>query len=146
MNDTWYPDEHPGKTCLHTVKTPPIQPNVPWNESVNIAVGECDHGPLTYTFSKQLEGMLYGGLSRIQVLFFICSGVEEHTYIEVTFYSSVIEDASHPSCRILWDYKYTQPVMSSSCKPTFLPGCFNAESREGYHMTYYWFNILDWQF
>lgn len=74
-----------------------------------------------------------------------CAGVEEHTYVEVTFFSSVIEDASHPSCRILWDYKYTEPVLSS-CKPTFLPGCFNAESREGYHITYYWFNILDWQF
>lgn len=72
------------------------------------------------------------------------TGVEEHTYIDVTFYSSVIEDASHPSCRILWDYKYAEPVMSM-CKPAFLPGCFNAESREGYHMTYYWFNILDWQ-
>jgi len=56
VNDTWYPDEHPGKTCLHTVKTPPIKPDVPWNESVNIAVGECDHGPLTYTISKQLKG------------------------------------------------------------------------------------------
>lgn len=57
VNDTWYPNEYPGKTCLHTVKTPPIKPNIPWNESVNIAVGECDRGPLTYTISKQLDGM-----------------------------------------------------------------------------------------
>ena len=58
VNDTWYPNEYPGKTCLHTVTTPPIKPDIPWNESVNIAVGECDHGPLTYTVSKQLDGML----------------------------------------------------------------------------------------
>ena len=59
VNDTWYPNEYPGKTCLHTVKTPWIKPDIPWNESVNIAVGECDHGPLTYTISnyKQLNGM-----------------------------------------------------------------------------------------
>ena len=57
VNDTWYPSEYPGKTCLHTVKTPPIEPDIPWNESVSIAVGECDHGPLTYTISKQLDGM-----------------------------------------------------------------------------------------
>ena len=56
VNDTWYPNEYPGKTCLRTVKTPPIKPDIPWNESVNIAVGECDHGPLTYTISKQLDG------------------------------------------------------------------------------------------
>ena len=57
VNDTWYPNEYPGKTCLHTVKTPPIKPGIPWNESVDIVVGECDHGPLTYTISKQLDGM-----------------------------------------------------------------------------------------
>lgn len=57
VNDTWYPDEHSGKTCLHTVKTPLIKPNIPWNESVNIVVGNCDHGPLTYTVYKQLDGM-----------------------------------------------------------------------------------------
>lgn len=58
VNDTWYPNEYPGKTCLHTVKTPPIKPDIPWNESINIAVGECDHGPLTYTISKELDGIL----------------------------------------------------------------------------------------
>lgn len=145
VNDTWYPNEYPGKTCLHTVKTPPIKPDIPWNESVNIAVGECDHGPLTYTIYKQLDGthiILYDFYDQPKLP---SPGDEEHTYIEVTFFSSVIEDASHPSCHILWDYKYTEPVLSSSCKPAFLPGCFNAESREGYHMTYYWFNILDWQ-
>lgn len=29
--------------------------------------------------------------------------------VDVTFYSSVIEDASHPECRINWDYNYLVP-------------------------------------
>ncbi|XP_065909146.1 uncharacterized protein [Dysidea avara] len=129
VNDTWYPGENNGKKCLHTVKTPPLKPNTSWTDSIKIQVGECDHGPLTYTISKELDDS------------------KEHTYIDVIFYSSVIVDASHPNCRILWDYKYTEPVPLSNCncKPSLLPGCFNAESREGYHMTYYWFNVLDWE-
>jgi len=57
VNDTWYPEENNGKKCLHTVKTPPLKPNGTWNNSTKIQVGECDHGPLTYTISKQFDGM-----------------------------------------------------------------------------------------
>ena len=46
VNDTW---ETGG--CLETVKTPPIRPDTPWNESQSITVGKCDHGPLTYTLT-----------------------------------------------------------------------------------------------
>lgn len=66
-----------------------------------------------------------------------------HTYIEVVFYSSVIEDASHPSCKIEWDYTYLTPSTPTP-KDSLLPGCFVMDSREGYHMTYYWFHALDW--
>ena len=69
-----------------------------------------------------------------------------HTYISLTFYSSVIEDASPPACKILWDYKYREPKTVNP-KESLLPGCSLGDSREGYHMTYYmyWFHILDWE-
>ena len=69
--------------------------------------------------------------------------VSNSTFIDVTFYSSVILDASHPSCRIKWDYSYLTPT-SPGIGESLLPGCFVMDSREGYHMTYYWFYILDW--
>ena len=52
VNDTWYPDEY-NTTCLQTVKTPPLRPNTPYNESQPIQVGKCDHGPLTYTIGSE---------------------------------------------------------------------------------------------
>lgn len=52
VNDTWYPDEY-GTTCLQTVKTPPLRPNMPYNESQPIQVGKCDHGPLTYKIGSE---------------------------------------------------------------------------------------------
>ena len=55
VNDTWWPAEQRGGTCLETVKTPPIPPNRPWNESESITVGKCDHGPLTYTLTNISE-------------------------------------------------------------------------------------------
>jgi len=67
-----------------------------------------------------------------------------HTYVYLTFYSSVILDASHPACKILWDYKYREPKTANP-KESLLPGCWLGDSREGYHMTYYWFHILDWE-
>ena len=56
VNDTWWPGVGPGgDTCIKTVKTPPIPPNQPWNESKSIDVGKCDHGPLTYTLTNISE-------------------------------------------------------------------------------------------
>ncbi|XP_019864463.1 PREDICTED: uncharacterized protein LOC109593807 [Amphimedon queenslandica] len=114
VNDTW-------GNCITTVKTPPIKPNTPWNKSENIMVGDCDHGPLLYTVQQNKGG----------------------ADVVVTFYSSVIEDASHPECTISWDFNYLVPKPGDQSS-SLLPGCFVADSREGYHMTYYWFYIIDW--
>jgi len=67
-----------------------------------------------------------------------------HTYVYLSFFTSVIEDASPVVCKILWDYKYREPT-NDNPKESLLPGCWVADSREGYHMTYYWFHILDWE-
>ena len=50
VNDTWYPDEF-NKTCMATVKTPALQPGVKYNDTMQIHVGDCDHGPLMFTLS-----------------------------------------------------------------------------------------------
>ena len=50
VNDTWYPDEY-NKTCMATVKTPGLQPGVKYNDTMQIHVGDCDHGPLMFTLS-----------------------------------------------------------------------------------------------
>ena len=51
VNDTWYPDEY-NKTCMATVRSPALQPGVKYNETMQIHVGECDHGPLMFTLSE----------------------------------------------------------------------------------------------
>ncbi|KAJ8304671.1 hypothetical protein KUTeg_018254 [Tegillarca granosa] len=68
--------------------------------------------------------------------------------INVIFYSSVIMDASHPSCDIEWNGTYLIPTtfVFDNAEESLLPGCFVMDSREGYHMTYYWFHLLDWSF
>jgi secretion-regulating guanine nucleotide exchange factor len=115
VNDTW-------GDCMTTVKTLPISPDTPYNKSDRIQVGDCDSGPLTFTTSKTEDGDIV---------------------IDLVFYSSVIMDASHPECKISWNYNYLVPNHGGSMD-SLLPGCFVADSREGYHMTYYWFFILDW--
>ena len=65
--------------------------------------------------------------------------------IDVVFYSSVINDASHPECQIPWHFGYQNPTADNSGQCP-LPGCFVADSREGYHMTNYWFHVIDWAF
>jgi len=52
VNDTWYPQEY-NTTCLQTVKSPPIRPDVSINETQSIQVGNCDRGPLTYTIDNE---------------------------------------------------------------------------------------------
>ena len=63
--------------------------------------------------------------------------------IELTFYSHDIEDASPPSCTIQWDYSYKIPS-DGNYLTSLLPGCYIEDSREGFHMTYFWFYVLDW--
>ena len=57
VNDTWWTWEQGG--CLKTVKTPPIRPDTPWNESQSITVGKCDHGPLTFTLTHISENVMH---------------------------------------------------------------------------------------
>ncbi|KAJ8304670.1 hypothetical protein KUTeg_018253 [Tegillarca granosa] len=65
--------------------------------------------------------------------------------VDLVFHSSVIEDASPPTCHIPWNGTYLVPS-PKNMDMSLLPGCFTGDSREGYHMTYYWFYILDWTF
>ena len=50
VNDTWYPVEY-NKTCMATVRSPALKPGVKYNETMQIHVEECDHGPLMFTLS-----------------------------------------------------------------------------------------------
>lgn len=123
VNDTWKWDPPIyNDTCMVTVKTNPLYPNTPRNKSENIMVGSCDNGPLMFS-------------------------VNSASSVFLTFHSSVILDASPPTCTIAWSGSYllpTRPPGSSATLESLLPGCFTADSREGYHMTNYWFYILDW--
>ncbi len=132
VNDTWKWDPPiENDTCMVTIKTYPIHPNTSLNKSENLMVGDCDHGPLIYSVNANTDGS---------------------SSIYLTFHSSVINDASPPACTIEWDYKYRLP--QNGIKPgahvnpdqmeSLLSGCSLGDSREGYHMTYYWFYILDW--
>ena len=62
----------------------------------------------------------------------------------LTFHSSVIEDASPPTCNIAWNGTYLVPTKLTNQLPSLLPGCMTMDSREGYHMTSYWFYLIDW--
>ena len=52
VNDRWYPQEY-NTTCLQTVKTTPLRPDVSINKTQSIQVGNCDRGPLTYTIDNE---------------------------------------------------------------------------------------------
>ena len=129
VNDTWkYDPPISNDTCLVTIKTYPISPDMPRKKSENIQIGDCDNGPLVYNVN----------------------GHGKKSSIFLTFYSSVILDASPPTCTIEWNYTYRIPTQyigvssDSIANESLLPGCATADSREGYHMTYYWFYIIDW--
>ena len=84
VNDTWYPEEY-NKTCLQTVKTPPLQPNTSWNESQSIDVGGCDYGPLTFQINEEFDSefsFLYSmGMK-------LC--MELHTGLSIVFYAKAV--------------------------------------------------------
>ncbi|XP_060066574.1 uncharacterized protein LOC132546864 [Ylistrum balloti] len=122
VNDTWDPNG-----CIATVKTPPLKPNVKYNRTEQIHVGSCDHGPLNYRVSA-----LNDSISAMKV--------------DLVFHSSVVEDADPPKCSIGWNGTYLVPKASNNTDQSLLPGCMTGDSREGYHMTYYWFHILEWSF
>ncbi|XP_064604005.1 uncharacterized protein LOC135469314 isoform X1 [Liolophura sinensis] len=187
VNDTW---AGPGG-CLATVATPPLTPGQKYNETLPIQIGDCDHGPMTFTVSKtfgQTSDLYVSGgavcmkiSANWKVLHFASSNTWSNTYfepiylgissycliilfgirthaesnhssvitvlvfqhVEVTFYSYVLQGASPPTCQIGWNGTYLLPT-SDDPDHTLLPGCFLSESREGYHMTYFWFYILQW--
>ncbi|KAK6192176.1 hypothetical protein SNE40_003693 [Patella caerulea] len=120
VNDTWDPNG-----CIATVKTPPLTSGTEYNQSDSIAVGSCDNGPFRFKIKKGDDSSKYK--------------------IDVIFFSSVIEDASSPTCSIMWNGTYLTPTTDNG-PPSLLPGCYTMDSREGYHMTYYWFYLLKWQF
>lgn len=122
VNDSWKWDPPiSNDTCMVTVKTDPLYPKTPLNKSEPVMVGSCDNGPLVYNINS--DGAVF-----------------------LTFHSSVILDASPPTCTIAWNGSYLLPTKppSSATLESLLPGCATGDSREGYHMTYYWFYILDW--
>ncbi|XP_041365353.1 uncharacterized protein LOC121380555 [Gigantopelta aegis] len=121
VNDTWNPSG-----CIYTAISPPLWSGVKYNKSDSIHIGGCDVGPLRFNVRQ-----LNGGKSKMAV--------------DLTFYSSVIEDASPPTCSIQWNGTYLTPGTTDPGE-SLLPGCFVMDSREGYHMTYYWFHLLDWMF
>lgn len=72
VNHTW-------DTCLAQVVTPQLQPNQTRRTAPSFQVGACDYGPLTFSVGVDRFGK---------------------PAINVIFYSSVIMDASPPSCSI----------------------------------------------
>jgi len=70
VNDTWYPQEY-NTTCLQTVKSPPLWPDVSINETQSIQVGNCDHGPLTYTIGNE-DSSVTGNLKLNRSLKLLC--------------------------------------------------------------------------
>ncbi|XP_071099306.1 uncharacterized protein [Haliotis cracherodii] len=121
VNDTW--DEN---GCIATIVTPMLTSGVKYNQSAAFSVGSCDRGPLRFNV-QQLRGQ------------------KTSMQVDLTFYSSVIEDASPPTCSLAWNGTYLAPKTMNPGE-SLLPGCFVMDSREGYHMTYYLFHILEWAF
>lgn len=116
VNDTWMADDdpQPQPPCIFTARTGDI---VRAQKSDEIQVGACDSGPLIWNITADNK-------------------------VEVTFYSSEIMDAEPPRCSIPVPGNYSNPA-SPDVAPA-LPHCFVMDSREGYHMTAYWFSILTW--
>ncbi|XP_066267528.1 uncharacterized protein [Branchiostoma lanceolatum] len=120
VNDTWDPNG-----CIATTSTGKLVPNKKYNETETIRVGSCDHGPLVYTV---VPGQAPNEMS-----------------VNLTFYSSVIEDAEPPTCQIPWNGTYVSPHPDTDpLHDSPLPGCFTTDSREGWYLTAYWFYLLDW--
>ncbi|XP_033749410.1 uncharacterized protein LOC117334081 [Pecten maximus] len=118
VNDTWDPSG-----CIETIKTPPLTLGKRFGK---IEVGTCDYGAITVSMMKAGNG-------------------RDAMTLDVMFESHVIVDAAHPECRFNWNGSYLVPTAENP-KKSLLPGCFVMDSREGYHMTYYWFHLLDWNF
>lgn len=54
--------------CIKTVRTPPLKPNQQWNKTTPITVGNCDHGPLTYTINESTTERMSSCFSSVWVV------------------------------------------------------------------------------
>ncbi|KAJ8304673.1 hypothetical protein KUTeg_018256 [Tegillarca granosa] len=139
VNDTWGP-------CIATVATPPLKPGVKHNFTEAIHVADCDHVKI----KSHENGLVYMEFNQIHYSTSKSTKdaklkTQVYAAVDLVFHSSVIEDASPPTCHIPWNGTYLVPS-PKNMDMSLLPGCFTGDSREGYHMTYYWFYILDWTF
>lgn len=64
--------------------------------------------------------------------------------VNVTFFSSDVIDAEPPSCQIPFNGTFLLPS-PDGYDDELLPNCFVQDSREGDHLTYFWFKIFDWK-
>jgi len=115
------------------VSTDKISPN----KSQEIFVDKCDHGDFIFNVNTNGPPDWSNRWSKYTI------------WLE--FHSSVVLDASPPTCNIYTNGSFIlpppqQPSQSASQYEVMppLPSCFTADSREGYHMTYYWFFLYEW--
>eukprot|EP00300_Choanocystis_sp_HF-7_P024140 c25544_g1_i1.p1 GENE.c25544_g1_i1~~c25544_g1_i1.p1 ORF type:complete len:174 (+),score=28.87 c25544_g1_i1:1-522(+) len=113
--------------CINTTRT--VTDYIRVNGSLDIQVGGCDQGAFEIALKPS------DPYPRCESADMPC--------VLVTFHSSVIMDASPPSCAFNFNASYGPPTTPGSSEG-ILPGCFTMESREGFHMTSYWFYILSW--
>ena len=123
VNDTWMGNSTPPSTCFAYVVTPLLPANETFKNASHQQVGTCDQGPLIWNATDR--GLL------------------------VQFMSSNIMDASPPACYIPYinateRLGYILPAHLGDAPQ--LMTCSVADSREGYHMTFYWFSVLSWVF
>ena len=50
---------------MATVKSPALQPGIKYNNTMQIYVGECDHGPLMFTLSDDGIHVYYANREEI---------------------------------------------------------------------------------
>merc|ERR1719277_21603 len=86
VNDTWDPNG-----CMTTVSTPFVSAGAK-KHNPKVTVGDCDHGAFEFLATPGNDD----GVSKTSVV--------------VTFHSSVINDASPPSCAIAWNGTYLAPL------------------------------------
>jgi hypothetical protein len=100
---------------------------------------QCDSGPITWAFTANPEypdecGLANGGLGA------------DAPCITVTYKSRAVMDASPPTCSFSLDFNNSVATASSRrvAGGANVGGCFTTESREGFHMTGYNFDVTSW--
>jgi len=114
--------------CVAIISTDSIK--IGFNETIR--VGNCDSGPISYTLKQNKNPGIWQHFSR--------------NTIQLTFHSNAVLDASPPTCQLHFNETYIAPKPSMLDKNGIyspLPSCYTEDSREGYHLTYYWFYLLE---